>query len=216
MGRRWPLYVMRAAYTVVTAPVRRSRDGPRRTGARGPGRAVGRPRARPRRADPPVRARRWWRSVDGSARRAVPRGRRAGRRPAHPRPARQLDVRVLRRRRRPAPRGRPRDPRPRPAEPDGQMRGIGRVLGRRSPPTFAHHPLVRRPDGRKLSKSAGDTAVRELRASGESAEAVIAMAASATGYPGESHRGQSMCTAPSGPPSPRAWSSACRTMRRAA
>jgi glutamyl/glutaminyl-tRNA synthetase len=70
----------------------------------------------------------------------------------------------------------------------GQIR-LGRVLGRESPPTFAHHPLVRRPDGRKLSKSAGDTAVRELRASGESAEAVIAMAASATGYPGESHRG---------------------------
>ena len=31
---------------------------------------------------------------------------------------------------------------------------------------FLHHPLIRRPDGRKLSKSAGDTGVRELRGGG--------------------------------------------------
>ena len=41
---------------------------------------------------------------------------------------------------------------------------LGRALGRGAPPAFAHHPLVRRPDGSKLSKSAGDTGVRELRA----------------------------------------------------
>jgi glutamyl-Q tRNA(Asp) synthetase len=64
----------------------------------------------------------------------------------------------------------------------GQIR-LARLLGREIPPTFAHHPLVRRPDGRKLSKSAGDTAVRELRAAGRSAADVIAMAADATGWP---------------------------------
>jgi glutamyl-Q tRNA(Asp) synthetase len=64
----------------------------------------------------------------------------------------------------------------------GQIR-LGRLLDRGTPPAFAHHPLVRRPDGRKLSKSATDTAVRELRQAGRSAAEVIAMAANATGYP---------------------------------
>ena len=64
----------------------------------------------------------------------------------------------------------------------GQIR-LARVLGREAPPAFAHHPLVRRADGRKLSKSAGDTAVRELRDAGRSAAEVIAQAGSATGYP---------------------------------
>ena len=62
---------------------------------------------------------------------------------------------------------------------------LGRVLGRGSPPAYAHHPLMRRPDGSKLSKSAGDTGVRELRAAGRSPSDVIALAASATGYPME-------------------------------
>jgi glutamyl/glutaminyl-tRNA synthetase len=62
---------------------------------------------------------------------------------------------------------------------------LGRLLGRETPPSFAHHPLVRGPDGRKLSKAAGDTAVRELRAAGRSAGEVITMAASATGFPRE-------------------------------
>jgi glutamyl/glutaminyl-tRNA synthetase len=61
---------------------------------------------------------------------------------------------------------------------------LGRRLGRDVPPTFAHHRLVRRPDGSKLSKSAGDTGVRELRAAGRSPDEVIAMAAAATGYEG--------------------------------
>jgi glutamyl/glutaminyl-tRNA synthetase len=60
---------------------------------------------------------------------------------------------------------------------------LGRLLGRQTPPTFAHHPLIRRPDGRKLSKSAGDTAVRELRTAGRSATEVIELAATATGFP---------------------------------
>jgi glutamyl/glutaminyl-tRNA synthetase len=60
---------------------------------------------------------------------------------------------------------------------------LGRALGRGTPPAYAHHPLIRRPDGSKLSKSAGDTGVRELRAKGSSPDDVIALAASATGYP---------------------------------
>jgi glutamyl/glutaminyl-tRNA synthetase len=63
----------------------------------------------------------------------------------------------------------------------GQIR-LGRVLGRDVAPTFAHHELVRRPDGSKLSKSAGDTGVRELRTAGRSPAEVIELAAAATGY----------------------------------
>jgi glutamyl/glutaminyl-tRNA synthetase len=58
---------------------------------------------------------------------------------------------------------------------------LGRTLGRAAPPAFAHHPLVRRPDGSKLSKSAGDTGVRELRAAGWSTASVIGAAAAAVG-----------------------------------
>jgi glutamyl-Q tRNA(Asp) synthetase len=63
----------------------------------------------------------------------------------------------------------------------GQIR-LGRVLGRATSPIFLHHPLIRRADGSKLSKSAGDTGVRELRLAGRTAEEVIAMAAAATGW----------------------------------
>ena len=59
---------------------------------------------------------------------------------------------------------------------------LARVLGREASPVFAHHPLVLRPDGSKLSKSAGDTSVRELRAAGRSPAEVIEVAASATEY----------------------------------
>jgi glutamyl/glutaminyl-tRNA synthetase len=58
---------------------------------------------------------------------------------------------------------------------------LARLLGRPIAPTFAHHPLVLRADGTKLSKSAGDTGVRELRAEGWSAERVIGAAAAAVG-----------------------------------
>jgi glutamyl/glutaminyl-tRNA synthetase len=55
---------------------------------------------------------------------------------------------------------------------------LGRLLGRPAPPAFLHHPLIQRADGSKLSKSAGDTAVRELRAAGRSPVEVRALAAS--------------------------------------
>jgi glutamyl/glutaminyl-tRNA synthetase len=58
---------------------------------------------------------------------------------------------------------------------------LGRLLGREIAATFAHHPLIRRGDGHKLSKSDGDTAVRELRAAGRTAPEVIGEAAAAVG-----------------------------------
>lgn len=58
---------------------------------------------------------------------------------------------------------------------------LGRLLGRSEPPIFAHHPLIRKPSGAKLSKADGDTGVRELRAAGHSAAQVISAAATAVG-----------------------------------
>jgi glutamyl-tRNA synthetase len=55
------------------------------------------------------------------------------------------------------------------------------MLGRAEPPRFAHHPLVLGPGGAKLSKSLGDTGVRELRRLGLSAAEVIGRAAAAVG-----------------------------------
>ena len=45
---------------------------------------------------------------------------------------------------------------------------LGELLGRPSPPAFAHHPLVRRPDGTKLSKAEGATALGALLDAGRS------------------------------------------------
>ena len=59
---------------------------------------------------------------------------------------------------------------------------LGRLLGRDDPPTFLHHPLIRRPDGSKLSKSAGDTSVRELRAGGHDPAEVVAMLSHAQSF----------------------------------
>ncbi len=58
---------------------------------------------------------------------------------------------------------------------------LGRLLGRAEPPRFLHHPLIRRGDGRKLSKADGATAVRELLAAGSSASTLRQQAAAAIG-----------------------------------
>jgi glutamyl/glutaminyl-tRNA synthetase len=62
----------------------------------------------------------------------------------------------------------------------GRQMRLARLLGREAPPIFHHHALIRKPDGSKLSKSAGDSGVRELRMKGVSAREVIEMARNVT------------------------------------
>jgi glutamyl/glutaminyl-tRNA synthetase len=54
---------------------------------------------------------------------------------------------------------------------------LGRLLWRAGPPAFAHHPLVRRPDGSKLSKADGATAVGDLLDAGRSTKELLGEAA---------------------------------------
>jgi glutamyl-tRNA synthetase/glutamyl-Q tRNA(Asp) synthetase len=61
----------------------------------------------------------------------------------------------------------------------GRQLRLARMLGRTAGPEFLHHPLVLKPSGEKLSKSDGDVGVRELRARGVTASAVIGRAANA-------------------------------------
>ena len=63
----------------------------------------------------------------------------------------------------------------------GRQVALARLLGRHEPPIFLHHPLILDAQGRKLSKSAGDTGVRELRARGMTAADVIGLTASVVG-----------------------------------
>jgi glutamyl-tRNA synthetase/glutamyl-Q tRNA(Asp) synthetase len=58
----------------------------------------------------------------------------------------------------------------------GRQIRLARLLGRVTPAEFRHHPLIMRTADQKLSKSDGDTGVRELRARGWSAEQVRASA----------------------------------------
>jgi glutamyl-tRNA synthetase/glutamyl-Q tRNA(Asp) synthetase len=48
----------------------------------------------------------------------------------------------------------------------GRQIRLARLLGREAPATFLHHPLIMKSPDQKLSKSDGDTGVRELRALG--------------------------------------------------
>lgn len=63
----------------------------------------------------------------------------------------------------------------------GRQIALARMLGRKTPPAFLHHPLIVKATGEKLSKASGDTGVRQLRASGLSAADVIGRAAAAVG-----------------------------------
>jgi glutamyl-tRNA synthetase/glutamyl-Q tRNA(Asp) synthetase len=63
----------------------------------------------------------------------------------------------------------------------GRQIALARMLGRDDPPVYLHHPLLHRPDGSKLSKAAGDTGIRELRAAGASPQEVLGRAAEAAG-----------------------------------
>jgi glutamyl-Q tRNA(Asp) synthetase len=66
-------------------------------------------------------------------------------------------------------------------ESTGRQLLLARLLGRGAPPVFLHHPLIRKPGGEKLSKSSGDTGIRELRAAGVTPAAVLGRAAFLSG-----------------------------------
>jgi len=55
----------------------------------------------------------------------------------------------------------------------GRQIRLARLLGRTTPPRFWHHPLVMKSAAQKLSKSDGDTGIRDLRAAGMTAAAVL-------------------------------------------
>ena len=63
----------------------------------------------------------------------------------------------------------------------GRQMRLARMLGRVAPPAFLHHPILLNAAGEKMSKSSGDTGVRELREAGVPAEEVIGRAAHAAG-----------------------------------
>jgi glutamyl-tRNA synthetase/glutamyl-Q tRNA(Asp) synthetase len=63
----------------------------------------------------------------------------------------------------------------------GRQIQLARLIGRAVPPVFAHHPLIMKSPAQKLSKSDGDTGIRDLRAAGWTASRVIGHAACAVG-----------------------------------
>jgi glutamyl/glutaminyl-tRNA synthetase len=58
----------------------------------------------------------------------------------------------------------------------GRQLRLARLLGRAAMPRFAHHGLVMKSATEKLSKSDGDTGIRDLRAAGWSPDAVLDLA----------------------------------------
>ena len=54
----------------------------------------------------------------------------------------------------------------------GRQIRLARLLGRERPAAFRHHPLIMKSADQKLSKSDGDTGIRELRARGWTPEQV--------------------------------------------
>ena len=58
----------------------------------------------------------------------------------------------------------------------GRQIRIARLLGRQTAATFGHHELIMKSPTQKLSKSDGDTGVRDLRADGWTREQVLAAA----------------------------------------
>jgi glutamyl-Q tRNA(Asp) synthetase len=58
----------------------------------------------------------------------------------------------------------------------GRQMRLARLLGRVEPPAFLHHPLIMKSPDQKLSKSDGDTGIRELRARGLTPLDVLALA----------------------------------------
>ena len=58
-------------------------------------------------------------------------------------------------------------------ESTGRQIRLARMLGRQTPPRFLHHSLIMKTATQKLSKSDGDTGVRDLRARGWTREEVV-------------------------------------------
>ena len=58
---------------------------------------------------------------------------------------------------------------------------LAQLLGRDTPPAFIHHPIIMKSATQKVSKSDGDTGVRELRAAGWTPSRLIGEAAAMTG-----------------------------------
>jgi glutamyl-tRNA synthetase/glutamyl-Q tRNA(Asp) synthetase len=63
----------------------------------------------------------------------------------------------------------------------GRQLALARLLGRTEQARFLHHPLLMKSATQKISKSDGDTGVRDLRARGWSPENVIGLAAALGG-----------------------------------
>jgi glutamyl-tRNA synthetase/glutamyl-Q tRNA(Asp) synthetase len=63
----------------------------------------------------------------------------------------------------------------------GRQIQLARLLGRKKAPAFLHHPLLMKSATQKLSKSDGDTGIRELRARGWTPQRVIGHAAASAG-----------------------------------
>ncbi len=61
-------------------------------------------------------------------------------------------------------------------ESTGRQILLARLLGREAPPRFLHHPILRNEAGVKLSKKDGARGLREMRATGMSADEVMALA----------------------------------------
>jgi glutamyl-Q tRNA(Asp) synthetase len=58
---------------------------------------------------------------------------------------------------------------------------LARLLGRDVPPRYLHHPLIRRVSGQKLSKAAGDSAIRSLLDEGRTPAQLFGLAARLAG-----------------------------------
>ena len=63
----------------------------------------------------------------------------------------------------------------------GRQIRLARLVGRETPAVFVHHPLIMKSVTQKLSKSDGDSGIRDLRSAGWSAAQVIGRAASLAG-----------------------------------
>jgi glutamyl/glutaminyl-tRNA synthetase len=63
----------------------------------------------------------------------------------------------------------------------GRQLRLARLAGRQTPPLFVHHPLIMKSATQKLSKSDGDSGIRDLRLAGWSAAQVLGCAAALAG-----------------------------------